>query len=100
MNRLQTTKLFEHDCDECVYVFTTHGDQSYDWYVCPQPGKYSTSVIARYGSEGSHYWSMPACMVRQDRYPVASHYGSDRRSVSSMILMANTVLDFYEKELS
>ena len=21
-----TTKLYEHDCDNCVYVFTTHGE--------------------------------------------------------------------------
>ncbi len=24
-----TTKLYEHDCDNCVYVFTTHGDTDY-----------------------------------------------------------------------
>ena len=68
MNRLQTTKLFEHACSNCVYVLSTHGDQDYDWYVCPQ-GQYTTSVIARYGDEGSHYWSMPACNTRSGVLP-------------------------------
>lgn len=96
---MKTTKLYEHDCDNCVYVFTTHGDTDYDWYVCPRPGKYDTSVIARYGDEGYAYWSCPACMVRDHKYGVASHYGSDRTSISQMNLMANMVLDYYEKEM-
>ena len=96
---MNTTKLYDHDCDNCVYVFTTHGDTDYDWYVCPRPGKYDTSVIARYGDGGPNYWSCPACMVRDHKYGVSSHYGSDRTSISQMNLMANTVLDYYEKEM-
>ena len=23
---MKTTKLYDHDCDNCVYVFTTHGE--------------------------------------------------------------------------
>ena len=30
---MNTTKFYEHDCDNCVYVFTTHGDTDYDWCV-------------------------------------------------------------------
>lgn len=99
MVKPETTKMFEHDCERCVYVLTTHGDNDYDWYVCPDGGSLGSSVVARYGDDGPNYWSMPACMVRQDHCPVASHYGSDRRSVSSMIMLANIVLDFYEREL-
>ena len=96
---MKTTKLYDHDCDNCVYVFTTHGETDYDWYVCPQPGKYDTSVIARYSDEGSRYWSCPACVVRSNKYVASSHYGSDRISISPMNLMANMVLDYYEKEM-
>lgn len=96
---MNTTKLYEHDCDNCVYVFTTHGDVCYDWYVCPRPGEYDTSVIARYGDKGWAYWSCPAYMVRDHKYGVASHQGSDRTSISQMSLMANMVLDYYEKEM-
>ena len=96
---MNTTKLYDHDCDNCVYVFTTHGDTDYDWYVCPRPGEYDTSVIARYGDKGWAYWSCPAHMVRDHKYGVSSHYGSDRTSISQMNLMANMVLDYYEKEM-
>ena len=92
-----TTKLYDHDCDNCVYVFTTHGDTDYDWYVCP--GKYDTSVIARYADYGPNYWSCPAYMVRVHKYGVSSHYGSGRTSISQMNLVANMVLDYYEKEM-
>ena len=94
---MNTTKMYDHDCDNCVYVFTTHGDTDYDWYVCP--GKYDTSVIARYADDGPNYWSCPAHMVRDHKYGVLSHYGSDRTSISQMNLMANMVLDYYEKEM-
>ena len=96
---MNTTKLYEHDCDNCVYVFTTHGDTDYDWYACPIPGEYETTVIARYGDKGREYWACPACMVRDHKYGVASHQGSDRTSISQMNLMANIVLDYYEKEM-
>ena len=96
---MNTTKLYEHDCDNCVYVFTTHGDTDYDWYACPIPGEYETTVIARYGDKGREYWACPACMVRDHKYGVASHQGSDRTSISQMNLMANMVLDYYEKEM-
>ena len=96
---MNTTKLYDHDCDNCVYVFTTHGDTDYDWYACPIPGEYETTVIARYGDKGREYWACPACMVRDHKYGVASHQGSDRTSISQMNLMANMVLDYYEKEM-
>lgn len=48
--------LYEHDCTSCVFLgnFESEGDK-YDLYYCPGGG-YPT-VIARYGSEGSHYSS-------------------------------------------
>ena len=72
---MNTTKLYDHDCDNCVYVFTTHSimGEDYDWYVCPQPGKYDTSVIARYADGGPNYWSCPAYMVRDHKYQPGRH---------------------------
>lgn len=95
---MNTTKLFQHDCDNCVYVFTTHGETDYDWYVCPFEVS-GMSVVARFGDEGHHYWSCPSSMVRNLKFTPARHLGSDRTSVSQMNLLANVVLDYYEKEM-
>jgi hypothetical protein len=45
---------FEHDCENCTFLghFYDH-----DVYQC---GK---SLVARYSSEGSQYWSMPQSLV-------------------------------------
>ena len=94
-----TTKLYEHDCDNCVYVFTTHGETDYDWYVHQATSKYDGSVIARFGDEGYQYWSCPIDMVRNFKFTPAGHFGSDRTSISQMNLLANVVLDYYEKEM-
>ena len=96
---MKTTKLYEHDCDNCVYVFTTHGDTDYDWYVCPTSAIGGDTVVARYGDGGPNYWSCPVEMVRRGKFEPAIHYGSDRTSISQMNLMANMVLDYYEKEM-
>ena len=59
---------WEHDCTSCNYLGTTNQERGKsDWYECGE------SVIARYGDEGSQYWSAPKDIVYDDRY-IADHY--------------------------
>jgi hypothetical protein len=52
-----------HDCDRCTYLGSVdHTKGRADWYTC------TDSVVARFGSEGADYWSMPKDMVNNDRY--------------------------------
>lgn len=47
---------FQHDCDHCTYLGTSNLDgKPHDWYICR--GADSSSLIARYGSDGSDYRS-------------------------------------------
>ena len=49
--------VFNHDCDSCTFLGAKEvADQLYDFYSCQKTG----SKIARYGSEGSHYLSLPS----------------------------------------
>ena len=53
-------KKYKHDCDECIYLYTTDKDDYdtgsiYDVYFCEQGG--IPTVIARYGNDGSEYMS-------------------------------------------
>ena len=48
---------FQHDCDRCVSLGTfSHEGRDYDLYSCDQ-GSLGNTVIARYGNEGSEYFS-------------------------------------------
>ena len=51
MNKMKP--LFKHDCTECKFLGTFNGQ---DLYFCNQVEAGST-VIARYGDEGSEYFS-------------------------------------------
>lgn len=56
--------IWQHDCEKCRYLGTTLDENrnEHDWYVC------GDSVVARYGNEGSRYWSHDVGMVKDDRY--------------------------------
>ena len=54
-------KLFEHDCDECRYMgrFVSDSDEgAWDLYYCPRQ-ILDGSIIARFGSSGPDYVSIP-----------------------------------------
>lgn len=47
---------YKHDCDKC----TPLGEwRHYDLYICQTDKEYTTTVIARYGSDGPQYASFP-----------------------------------------
>lgn len=49
MTTLTSTKLHEHDCDECTYLGTL---EDHDLYICERgPGK---TLIARFGIDGDY----------------------------------------------
>lgn len=56
------TSQFMHDCDVCQFLgeYEWCGDR-YDLYYCPRCDE--GSVIARYGSEGSEYKSVPVAVL-------------------------------------
>ncbi len=62
---------YKHDCDGCHFLgrfsdFKIGDVVDYDLYVCPNLETPSlTSLIARYGSEGSHYSSSPVGVLLQ-----------------------------------
>ena len=59
---------WEHNCDNCKYLGTVDQYRGHsDWYECGE------SVLARFGNEGSQYWSSPKGVVFDDRY-VADTY--------------------------
>ena len=54
---------WEHDCPSCKYLGSIDQTRGHaDWYECGE------SVIARFGDEGSQYWSLPKDVVFDDRY--------------------------------
>ena len=62
---------YKHDCDGCHFLgrfsdFKIGDVVDYDLYVCPNlESPMLTSLIARYGSEGSHYSSSPVGVLLQ-----------------------------------
>jgi hypothetical protein len=59
---------FTHDCDVCRFLGSEHG---HDLYFCPSPGGVEFgSVVARFGSEGRDYASMPVGVVRSCKVQV------------------------------
>lgn len=63
--------IFIHDCSKCTLVAITElaGDRV-EWYICGDDwcvaeGKENTnSIIGRWSSEDSEYWSWPIDMLR------------------------------------
>jgi hypothetical protein len=66
--RFVNHQVFDHDCEACVYLGSTLMGQERkkwtDWYVCPNGGL-GGSLVGRFDSEPSEYWSMPIRMVRE-----------------------------------
>ena len=61
------TAVWVHDCEKCTYLGqTTYSDKLYDLYVCEEEGSLGPTLIARYGSDGPEYTSMPAKLVHPD----------------------------------
>ena len=80
--------VFQHDCDKCLYIGTTHGPDR-DWYVC------NDTIIARKSDEGSDYWSTLIDMVHTHWDKPIEHFRSDppRESLSTMYLLAHAMLE-------
>lgn len=54
---------WQHDCTSCKYLGSIDQHRGHaDWYECGE------SVIARFGNEGSQYWSSVKDIVFDDRY--------------------------------
>lgn len=54
---------FQHDCGDCNFL-GHHRD--HDLYVCRNPrDEKLSSIIARFGNEGSHYASFPVEIIRR-----------------------------------
>lgn len=53
-----------HDCDECVFLGR---DGTHDHYFCPRDTDefLGDGLIARFGSDGPDYLSMPVSVVQQ-----------------------------------
>lgn len=52
--------VFNHDCDSCTFLGAKEVDgQIYDFYSCKKTG----SKIARYGSRGRDYLSIPSFLL-------------------------------------
>ena len=58
MARTADTPKYTHDCDCCTFLGHVAGQ---DLYWCPQGGM--ATIIARDGSEGPNYQSMPVHLM-------------------------------------
>jgi len=59
-----TTPKYKHDCTDCTSLGTTHiKGETYDLYACQKFGSPLTTLIARYGDAGPHYYSATAGAV-------------------------------------
>ena len=58
----QTTHpVYDHDCSDCLFLGAKKVEKTlYDFYFCPK----TKSNIARFGSDGPNYGSLPAFLVR------------------------------------
>ena len=56
------TPTWTHDCERCHFLgHTIGGGRRTDLYVCDRPGSnLPPTLIARFGDEGSHYYSTDA----------------------------------------
>ena len=54
---------FTHDCESCTFLGRYDG---HDLYVCPAD---DPALIARFGSEGAEYRSLPASMLFTSQLP-------------------------------
>lgn len=76
---------YTHDCRRCVYLESQifHDGRRMDWYRHPgaegaaDPG----TILARFSSKDSDYWSMPVALVRS------------AERITPMIARARTILD-------
>lgn len=54
---------FDHDCSNCICVGVS---PKYDFYFCDKSSaSLGGSLLARYGSDGPDYVSMPVKLVRE-----------------------------------
>lgn len=60
MASLDAEPRFQHDCDKCMFLGQV---DEYDLYRCENPKNPFQSHIARSGSEGPSYMSMPSTMA-------------------------------------
>ena len=78
---------YTHDCPRCVYLESQvfHDGRRMDWYRCPPSIGSSIqeqgTILARFSSKGSDYWSMPVALV----------FAAER--ITPMIARARTILD-------
>lgn len=60
---------YEHDCDDCRFLGAHKVDgQTLDLYVC-EDGFMGNSLIARFGSEGPEYSSLPVDLIGRAKLP-------------------------------
>lgn len=59
-----TQPVYEHGCKDCVFLTAhpTKEEGMVDLYFCPNG--YGGSVVSRWGSRGSEYWSVPAKVLQ------------------------------------
>ena len=67
---MKITPTHKHDCNKCRFITATHNDhgETFDWYIC---GQTNPSIIGRFDSEGSHYWSEENRYVWSERMQIA-----------------------------
>ena len=78
-----------HDCPRCKYLGSILEDLTViDGYVCEE------SVILRYSSEPSEYWSWPRCLVEKPQ--IAVNISTKEEGFPKTVLLANALLRLSE----
>ena len=69
---------YQHNCDACIPL----GEfDKFDLYACKAGGVLGTSYIARYGSDGPEYASVPYTILRR------CYVGSDRLNAAGVAMV-------------
>ena len=76
-------KYHKHDCSVCTYLGSKtlgsdYSNQDVDLYICLREHDWETSLVVRFGSEGSEYYSIDQSCYEQvylsGKYPREDKY--------------------------
>jgi len=77
---IQTKPLFEHDCNNCVFLgrYSEEGEDLADLYWCAQLGISMPTLIVRFSDAGPDYHSVQPAVI--DEQSIAAMQAAKRRA--------------------
>jgi len=94
---MKITPTHKHDCDRCRFITATHSDhgETFDWYIC---GSTNPSIVGRFDSEGSHYWSMDVATLEANVGKPSLIQSENRFAWSERMQIAHLVYSWWRTD--